>query len=79
MGQPTRYSGLAITTILVFKRLFQQALQTALGVIDSTFALMNAPLCCLDYTSVSKRAKLVNVSFKTPTRHEIAYPMIDST
>ncbi|MBW4246482.1 transposase, partial [Enterobacter roggenkampii] len=31
------------------------------------------------YTSVSKRAKSVNVSFKTSTRGEIAHLVIDST
>ncbi|MCL9934813.1 IS5 family transposase [Klebsiella pneumoniae] len=42
-------------------------------------ALMNVPLRCPDYTSVSKRAKSVNVSFKTSTRGEIAHLVIDST
>ncbi|GHO13788.1 hypothetical protein MY011_00210 [Escherichia coli] len=40
---------------------------------------MNVPLRCPDYTSVSKRAKSVNVSFKTFTRGEIAHLVIDST
>lgn len=40
---------------------------------------MNVPLRCPDYTSVSKRAKLVNVSFKTLIRGEIAHLVIDST
>ncbi len=40
---------------------------------------MNVPLRCPDYTSVSRRAKSVNVSFKTPTRGEIAHLVIDST
>ncbi|MET6459409.1 IS5 family transposase [Klebsiella pneumoniae] len=39
---------------------------------------MNVPLRCPDYTSVSKRAKSVNVSFKTFTQ-EIAHLVIDST
>ncbi|MGI4266210.1 transposase, partial [Klebsiella pneumoniae] len=39
----------------------------------------NVPLRCPDYTSVSKRAKSVNVSFKTSTRGEIAHLVIDST
>nr|QTX14987.1 Mobile element protein [Klebsiella pneumoniae] len=43
------------------------------------FALMDVPLRCPDYTSVSKRAKSVNVSFKTPTRGEISHLVIDST
>jgi hypothetical protein len=40
---------------------------------------MGVPLCCPDYTCVRKRAKSVNVSFKTSTRGEIAHLVIDST
>ncbi len=40
---------------------------------------MGVPLRCPDYSSVSKRTKSVNVSFKTPTRGEIAHLVIDST
>ncbi|KFX10034.1 IS5/IS1182 family transposase, partial [Pectobacterium betavasculorum] len=47
--------------------------------IDSIFALMGIPLRCPDYTSVSKRAKSFDVSFKTPSRGEIAHLVIDST
>ncbi|WP_407261536.1 transposase [Klebsiella pneumoniae] len=64
-GRPQRYSDLAITTVLVIKRVFRLTLRAAQGFIDSIFALMNVPLRCPDYTSVSKRAKSVNVSFKT--------------
>ncbi len=52
---------------------FRLTLRAAQGFIDSIFTLMNVPLRCPDYTSVSKRAKSVNVSFKTPTRGEIAH------
>ncbi len=72
-GRPQRYSDLAITTVLVIKRVFRLTLRAAQGFIDSIFALMNVPLRCPDYTSVSKRAKSVNVSFKTSTRGEIAH------
>ncbi|PIJ26606.1 IS5 family transposase [Serratia sp. OSPLW9] len=40
---------------------------------------MRVPLRSPDYSCVSKRAKSVNVSFKTPTRGEIAHLVIDST
>ncbi|WP_413081138.1 transposase [[Pantoea] beijingensis] len=43
------------------------------------FALMKSPLRCPGYTCISKRAKSVNVSFKTSTRGEIAHLAIDST
>ncbi len=63
----------------MIKRVFRLTLRAAQGFIDSIFALMNVPLRCPDYTSVSKRAKSVNVSFKTFTRGEIAHLVIDST
>ena len=66
-GQPQRYTAPAITTVLVIKRVFRLTLRTAQGFIDSIFALMDVPLRCPDYTSVSKRAKSVNVSFKHPS------------
>ncbi len=78
-GRPQRYSDLAITTALVVKRVFRLTLRAAQGFIDSIFALMGVPLRCPDYTRVSKRARSVNVSFKTSTRREIAHLAIDST
>ena len=78
-GRPQRYSDLAITTVLVIKRVFRLTLRAAQGFIDSIFTLINVPLRCPDYTSVSRRAKSVNVSFKTSTRGEIAHLVIDST
>ncbi|MGC8427790.1 transposase, partial [Mixta calida] len=61
------------------KRVFRLTLRAAQGFIDSIFSLMNVPLRCPDYSCVSRRAKSVNVSFKTPTRGEIAHLVIDST
>ncbi|HBE4551207.1 TPA: transposase, partial [Escherichia coli] len=72
-GRPQRYSDLAITTVLVIKRVFRLTLRAAQGFIDSIFSLMNVPLRCPDYSCVSRRAKSVNVSFKTPPRGEIAH------
>ena len=78
-GRPQRYSDLAITTVLVIKRVFRLTLRAAQGFIDTIFTLMGVPLRCPDYTCISKRAKSVNVSFKTPSRGEIAHLVIDST
>nr|QIQ16263.1 Mobile element protein [Klebsiella pneumoniae]QIQ16297.1 Mobile element protein [Klebsiella pneumoniae] len=52
-----RYSDLAITTVLVIKRVFRLTLRAAQGFIDSIFSLMNVPLRCPDYSCVSRRAK----------------------
>ncbi len=43
-GRPQRYSDLAITTVLVIKRVFRLTLRAAQGFIDSIFTLMNVPL-----------------------------------
>ncbi|MCQ4078926.1 hypothetical protein FK519_29660 [Klebsiella pneumoniae] len=40
-GRPQRYSDLAITTVLVIKRVFRLTLRAAQGFIDSIFTLMN--------------------------------------
>jgi len=63
----------------MIKRVFRLTLRAAQGFIDSIFALMGVPLRSLDYSSISKRAKSVNVSFKMSTRGEIAHMVIDST
>lgn len=60
------------------KRVFRLTLRAAQGFIDSIFSLMDVPLGCPDYSSVNKRAKSVNVSFKTLTRGEISHLVIDS-
>ncbi|MBD8129407.1 IS5 family transposase, partial [Pantoea agglomerans] len=41
--------------------------------------LMGLSLYCPDYSLVSRRAKSVNISIKTPTRGEISHLVIDST
>jgi len=42
-GRPQHYSDLAITTILVVKRVFHLTLLAAQGFIDSIFAMMGIP------------------------------------
>lgn len=78
-GRPQRYSDLAISTVLILKRVFRLTLRAAQGFIDSIFTLMKLPLRCPDYSCVSRRAKSVNFPFKNPTRGEIAHLVIDST
>lgn len=63
----------------MMKRVFNLPLRTLQGFVDSIFKLMELPLCCPDYSLVSKRAKSVNISIKTPTRGEISHLVIDST
>ncbi|QLK88391.1 IS5 family transposase [Arsenophonus endosymbiont of Aphis craccivora] len=78
-GRPLYYSDMAVTTVLMMKRVFNLSLRALQGFVDSIFKLMSLPLCCPDYSLVSRRAKSVNISIKTPTRGEISHLVIDST
>jgi hypothetical protein len=55
-GRPQRYSELAISTVLMLKRVFSLTLRAVQGFIDSIFILMKLPLRCPDYSCVSRRA-----------------------
>ncbi|GBO50526.1 hypothetical protein MFFDBJGM_03555 [Pectobacterium versatile] len=62
MGKSQYYSDLAITAVLVVKRMFRLNLQAAQGFIDSIFALMEISLRFPDYSCVSMRAKSLELS-----------------
>lgn len=78
-GRPLHYTDMAITTVLMMKRVFNLPLRALQGFVDSIFTLMALPLRCPDYSLVSKHAKSVNISIKTPTRGEISHLVIDAT
>lgn len=78
-GRPLHYTDMAITTVLMMKRVFNLPLRALQGFVDSLFKLMALPLRCPDYSLVSKRAKSVSISIKTPARGEISHLVIDST
>lgn len=78
-GRPRRFSDLAITTALMVKRVFSMLLRALQGFLDSVFKLANIPPVCPHYTCISRRAKEVEVSFKTKTRGAIQHLAIDAT
>lgn len=78
-GRPLHYTDMAITTVLMMKRVFNLSLRALQGFVDSIFQLMGVALVCPDYSLVSKRAKTVNISIKTPTRGETEHLVIDAT
>lgn len=78
-GIPRRFSDLAITTALTVKRVFSMPLRALQGFLDSVFKLANIPLVCPHYSSISRRAKEVEVSFKTKNRGAIQHLTIDAT
>lgn len=78
-GRPRVFSDLAITTALMVKRIFSMPLRASQGFIDSVFQLAQLPLCCPHYSCISRRAKNVEVSFKTKTKGPILHLAIDAT
>ncbi|MGG2141397.1 IS5 family transposase [Symbiopectobacterium sp. RP] len=78
-GRPLHYSDMTITTVLMMKRVFGLSLRALQGFGDSIFKLIKLSLHCPDYSLLSKRAKTVNISIKTPTRGEISHLVIDGT
>jgi len=72
-GRPRVFSDLAITTALMVKRIFSMPLRALQGFINSVFKLGDIPLMCPHYTCISKRAKTVNIAFKTKTRGTIEH------
>ncbi|ATF10409.1 Mobile element protein [Candidatus Enterovibrio altilux] len=49
------------------------------GFINSVFKLTQLPLSCPHYSCISKRAKMVNVTFKTKTPGIILHLAVGST
>ncbi|EKE6109419.1 IS5-like element ISVch8 family transposase [Vibrio cholerae] len=78
-GRPRVFSDLAITTALMVKRIFSMPLRASQGFMDSVFQLAQLPLRCPHYSCISRRAKDVNVSFKTKTKGPIQHLAIDAT
>ncbi len=78
-GRPRLFSDLAITTALMVKRIFFLPLRALQGFIDSIFRLANVLLVCPHYTCISRRAKDVEVCFKTSSRGTIQHLAIDAT
>lgn len=61
----------------MIKRVFSMPLGTLQGFLSSVFKLANIPLVSPHYTCLSRRAKKVEVSFKT--RGAIQHLAIDAT
>ncbi len=78
-GRGFQFSDTAIETALMVKGIFSLPLRALQGFIDSIFALMNVPLRSPNYTSISKRAKTVEVKYKNKSRGPVRHIAIDST
>lgn len=78
-GRGFEFSDIAIETALVVKGVFSLPLRALQGFIDSIFTLMDVPLRSPNYSSISKRAKKVNINYCEKSNKPIRHIAIDST
>ncbi|ATF09767.1 Mobile element protein [Candidatus Enterovibrio altilux] len=65
--------------VLMVKCIFSMPLKALQGFINSICNLARLSFSCPHYSCISKRAKIVNITFKTKTKKIILYLTIDST
>ena len=78
-GQPW-YSPLAILTALTLRAVFRLALRQTEGLIGSIVGLLGLELCVPDHSTLSRRAKTLEVPRPRPRRNgEPLHLLVDST
>ena len=78
-GQPW-YSPLAILAALTLKAVFRLALRQTEGLIGSIIGLLGLELCVPDHSTLSRRAKTLQVPRLQPRRNgEAVHLLVDST
>ncbi|ATF09386.1 transposase [Candidatus Enterovibrio altilux] len=70
---------LAITTVLMIKCVFSMLLRELQGFMHFVFKLTRLSLLYSHYECMSKRAKTINIMFKTTNNRTIQHLAIDST
>ncbi|MBR9856650.1 MAG: IS5 family transposase [Gammaproteobacteria bacterium] len=78
-GRGFQYSDSAIETALMLKAFFGLPLRALEGFINSIFQLMDVPLTSPGYSSISKRAKTVDVKYRLPSKGAVTHLVIDAT
>lgn len=77
-GRPKIYSDLAIELILTLKCLFKMPLRSSQGFVLGLFKMLNIQLPVPNYSSLSRRAKKLNIKLKTNITKNMDI-VIDST
>ncbi|WP_028025108.1 IS5 family transposase [Enterovibrio calviensis] len=78
-GRGFQFSDVSIETALMIKGVFKLPLRALEGFINSLFMLMDVPLKSPSYSCISKRAKTVEVHYRSPSRGPIVHVVIDAT
>jgi hypothetical protein len=78
-GRGYTYSDEAITTALMVKGIFKLLLRALQGFINSIFNVMQIDLMSHDYSSISKRAKHIDIPIWLPRSGKVTDLVIDAT
>lgn len=79
LGRQQKYSNLAIETVLTFRLLFHLPLRQAEGFVSSLLRLMGLNLPTPDHTTLSRRARTLNIRIKRRTSNKPLHLIVDST
>jgi IS5 family transposase len=77
-GQP-HYSALAITTALMLRMIFHLGLRQTEGLIESVIGLLGLDLSVPDHSTLSRRAKTLEVPLPRRTATGLLHLLVDST
>ena len=78
-GRQKIYSDVAIECALTLKTVFHLRLRATQGFLQSLLFLMNLTLPCPDYTTLSKRAKFLDIKLPVLSQKENMHVLVDST
>ena len=76
-GRQQKYSDLAIETILTLRLLFHLPLRQTEGFVSSLLQLMGLNLPTPDHTTLSRRAKTLNIRIKRRTSNKPLHLIVD--
>lgn len=79
LGAPTIYSDSAIVCVLTIKELFRLPLRQTEGFVASLIALLKLALPVPNYSTLSRRAKTLDVPLGNRRRNEPLHLVVDST
>ena len=78
-GASNTYSDLAIETLLTLKSVYRQKLRQTIGFARSLFKLMSVELALPHYSTLSRRAKRLNIDLSVTPTQGSRHVVIDST
>jgi hypothetical protein len=78
-GRPNKYADIAILCTLTIKALFDLPLRATQGLVESLIVLLKLPIDAVNYTTICRRQKSLDVPLQRYSRTENLHAVFDST